>query len=69
VRVPTVGSARSGERHVGKLERETGSEAATFCWAGIGLAFVKRLLEEAGGNVGATSMAGSTTFWFTLPTA
>lgn len=36
--------------------------------AGIGLAIVKRLIEEAGGHVGATSDAGRTTFWFSLPT-
>ena len=36
--------------------------------AGIGLAIVKRLVEEAGGRVGATSASGSTTFWFSLPT-
>jgi two-component system, OmpR family, sensor histidine kinase BaeS len=35
--------------------------------AGIGLAIVKRLVEEAGGRVGATSSAGTTTFWFSLP--
>jgi signal transduction histidine kinase len=35
--------------------------------AGIGLAIVKRLVEEAGGRVGATSAAGRTTFWFSLP--
>ena len=35
--------------------------------AGIGLAIVKRLVEEAGGSVGATSESGSTTFWFSLP--
>jgi signal transduction histidine kinase len=35
--------------------------------AGIGLAIVKRLVEEAGGQVGATSEAGMTTFWFRLP--
>jgi len=35
--------------------------------AGIGLAIVKRLVEEAGGRVGATSEAGVTTFWFSLP--
>ncbi|MEO5705353.1 MAG: HAMP domain-containing sensor histidine kinase [Candidatus Limnocylindrales bacterium] len=35
--------------------------------AGIGLAIVKRLIEEAGGRVGASSEAGMTTFWFSLP--
>jgi signal transduction histidine kinase len=35
--------------------------------AGIGLAIVKRLVEEAGGRVGATSAGGTTTFWFSLP--
>ena len=35
--------------------------------AGIGLAIVKRLIEEAGGRVGATSESGTTTFWFSLP--
>jgi two-component system sensor histidine kinase BaeS len=35
--------------------------------AGIGLAIVKRLVEEAGGRVGASSEAGTTTFWFSLP--
>ncbi|HTK46112.1 MAG TPA: HAMP domain-containing sensor histidine kinase [Patescibacteria group bacterium] len=35
--------------------------------AGIGLAIVKRLVEEAGGRVGASSESGTTTFWFSLP--
>ena len=35
--------------------------------AGIGLAIVKRLVEESGGRVGAASTAGRTTFWFSLP--
>ena len=35
--------------------------------AGIGLAIVKRLVAEAGGRVGASSDAGVTTFWFSLP--
>jgi two-component system sensor histidine kinase BaeS len=37
--------------------------------AGIGLAIVKRLVEESGGRVGASSGAGMTTFWFSLPPA
>jgi len=37
--------------------------------AGVGLAIVKRIVEEAGGRVGATSMPGETTFWFSLPRA
>lgn len=37
--------------------------------AGIGLAIVKRLIEDAGGRVGASSEPGRTTFWFALPNA
>ncbi len=35
--------------------------------AGVGLAIVKQLIEDAGGRVGATSEVGLTTFWFRLP--
>ena len=35
--------------------------------AGIGLAIVKQLVEQAGGRVGADSTGGATRFWFTLP--
>jgi signal transduction histidine kinase len=35
--------------------------------AGIGLAIVKQLVEQAGGSVGAESGAGHTRFWFSLP--
>lgn len=35
--------------------------------AGIGLAIVKRLIEDAGGQVGAASDEVWTTFWFRLP--
>ncbi|MEO8207875.1 MAG: ATP-binding protein, partial [Chloroflexota bacterium] len=37
--------------------------------AGIGLAIVKRLIEDAGGHVGATSDTEATAFWFQLPAA
>jgi len=35
--------------------------------AGIGLAIVKQLVEQAGGRVGAESSQGGTRFWFSLP--
>lgn len=35
--------------------------------AGIGLAIVKQLVEQAGGRVGAESAQGATRFWFRLP--
>ena len=35
--------------------------------AGIGLAIVRQLVEDAGGRVGATSEDGWTSFWLTLP--
>lgn len=35
--------------------------------AGIGLAIVKQLVEQAGGRVGAESLPGLTRFWFRLP--
>ncbi len=35
--------------------------------AGIGLAIVKQLVEQAGGRVGAESGPGATRFWFRLP--
>ncbi|MEN9226290.1 MAG: GAF domain-containing sensor histidine kinase [Thermostichus sp. DRC_bins_24] len=34
---------------------------------GLGLALVKKLLEQLGGKIGVTSQAGLTTFWFLLP--
>ena len=37
--------------------------------AGIGLAIVRRLIEDAGGRVGAASDDARTTFWFRLPVA
>jgi signal transduction histidine kinase len=35
--------------------------------AGVGLAIVRQLVEDAGGRVGVTSEGGWTTFWLTLP--
>jgi len=62
--IPTADLPRVWERFF-RVER---SRDRSTGGAGIGLAIVKRLVEEAGGRVGASSQAGSTTFWFSLPT-
>jgi two-component system sensor histidine kinase BaeS len=61
--IPAEDLPRVWERFF-RVER---SRDRTSGGAGIGLAIVKRLIEEAGGRVGATSEAGVTTFWFSLP--
>jgi signal transduction histidine kinase len=61
--IPVKDLPRVWERFF-RVER---SRARASGGAGIGLAIVKRLVEEAGGRVGATSEAGVTTFWFSLP--
>jgi signal transduction histidine kinase len=61
--IPAEDLPRVWERFF-RVER---SRDRTSGGAGIGLAIVKRLIEEAGGRVGATSEAGRTTFWFSLP--
>lgn len=43
------------------------SRARASGGAGIGLAIVKQLVEQAGGRVGVESGAGGTRFWFRLP--
>jgi len=62
--IPTEDLPRVWERFF-RVER---SRDRASGGAGIGLAIVKRLVEEAGGHVGATSSSGMTTFWFSLPT-
>ena len=61
--IPAADLPRVWERFF-RVER---SRDRTSGGAGIGLAIVKRLVEEAGGRVGATSEPGLTTFWFSLP--
>jgi signal transduction histidine kinase len=61
--IPAEDLPRVWERFF-RVER---SRDRTSGGAGIGLAIVKRLVEEAGGRVGASSEAGVTTFWFSLP--
>jgi signal transduction histidine kinase len=62
--IPAEDLPRVWERFF-RVER---SRDRTSGGAGVGLAIVKRLVEEAGGRVGATSERGWTTFWFSLPT-
>jgi signal transduction histidine kinase len=62
--IPASDLPRVWERFF-RVER---SRDRTTGGAGIGLAIVKRLVEEAGGRVGASSEPGFTTFWFSLPT-
>lgn len=61
--IPTEDLPRVWERFF-RVER---SRDRSSGGAGIGLAIVKRLVEEAGGRVGASSESGVTTFWFSLP--
>jgi signal transduction histidine kinase len=61
--IPAEDLPRVWERFF-RVER---SRDRTSGGAGIGLAIVKRLVEDAGGRVGATSEPGTTTFWFSLP--
>ena len=84
VRVEVAGAAGQAQVHVANTGMEIPAEDLPRVWerffrversrdrasggAGIGLAIVKRLVEEAGGRVGATSESGVTTFWFSLPT-
>ena len=70
VRVVNTGSEIPGEdlpRVWERFFRVERSRDRASGGAGIGLAIVKRLIEESGGRVGAASEAGVTTFWFSLP--
>jgi signal transduction histidine kinase len=61
--IPTEDLPRVWERFY-RVEKSRDRERGG---AGIGLAIVRQLVEEAGGRVGARSDAGWTTFWFSLP--
>jgi two-component system sensor histidine kinase BaeS len=63
VGIPAADLPRVWERFY-RVEK---SRDRTTGGAGIGLAIVKRLIEDAGGRVGAASEPGATTFWFSLP--
>jgi two-component system sensor histidine kinase BaeS len=61
--IPEADLPRIWERFY-RVEKSRTREAGG---AGIGLAIVKQLVEDAGGRVGASSEADATTFWFALP--
>jgi len=63
--IPEADLSRIWERFY-RVEK---SRDRTSGGAGIGLAIVKQLVEDAGGRVGASSTGGWTTFWFDLPMA
>ncbi len=70
VRVTNTGSpipAADLPRVWERFYRVEKSRAQELGGAGIGLAIVKRLIEDAGGRVGAASDEAMTTFWFRLP--
>jgi signal transduction histidine kinase len=52
-----------------RLHRVDRSRARASGGAGIGLAIVRQIVEAHGGTVGATSGAGRTAVWFSVPTA
>ncbi|MEO8461928.1 MAG: ATP-binding protein [Chloroflexota bacterium] len=72
VRVANTGSHIPAEdlpRVWERFYRVEKSRARESGGAGVGLAIVKRLIEDAGGRVGASSDAAATTFWFRIPAA